>query len=180
MSFQYRALRSLVRATALALTLTLAVLAPRTAHAQTKLAIDLGADLPSASGNDDGWGAGLRLGRQWNLTLLKLVPEIGFDYHSFGGSADTTAFRFVGGGRFGIDLGVEPIVFAHAGIGHWSAADASQTSLGYDIGAALDLTILPVVSFGAHVMETGIAGSNGTSAFTWVEIGGHVSFNIGS
>jgi hypothetical protein len=180
MSFQYSAVRSLLRASAAGAALALPLLVSNVASAQPKLGIDLGADLPSKSnGNKDGLGFGLRLGHQWNLAIIKLVPEIGFDYHDFGGPADVTAFRFVGGGRFGIDLGLEPIVFAHAGLGHWSAAGTSDTNLGYDIGGALDLTILPVVSFGAHVMEAGIAGGNATDSFNWLEIGGHVAFTLG-
>jgi hypothetical protein len=152
---------------------------PRTAHAQNKLAVDLGADLPQGSGNDNGWGVGVRFGRQWNLALLKLVPEVGFSYHDMSGPADVTAWNILAGGRLGLDFGLEPIIFAHAGLGHYSAAAGSQTSLGYDIGAALDLTILPVVSFGAHVMESGIAGDNGSAALSWLEVGGHVAFTIG-
>jgi hypothetical protein len=157
----------------------LALFAPSTAHAQNKFAIDLGADFPSGKGNDNGWGAGVRFGHQWNLTLIKLIPEVGFSYHDMSGPADTKAWNILAGGRFGIDFGLEPLVFAHAGIGHYSSFDASQTSFAYDIGAALDLTILPVVSFGAHVMESGIAGGGGSDAFSWLEVGGHVAFNIG-
>jgi hypothetical protein len=180
MSFQQSAIRSLLRASVTGAALALPLLVSNVASAQPKLGIDLGADLPNKStGNKDGLGFGLRLGHQWNLAIIKLVPEIGFDYHDFGGPADVTAFRFVGGGRFGVDLGIEPIVFAHAGLGHWSAVGASDTNLGYDVGAALDLTILPIVSFGAHVMETGIAGGGNTDSFNWLEIGGHVGFTLG-
>jgi hypothetical protein len=149
------------------------------ARAQNKLAIDLGADFPSGTGNENGWGAGVRFGHQWNLTLIKLTPEVGFSYHDMSGAADTKAWNILAGGRFGIDFGLEPIIFAHAGLGHYSSVGASQTSLGYDIGGALDLTLLPVVSFGAHVMESGIAGGGGSDAFSWLEVGGHVAFTIG-
>jgi hypothetical protein len=157
----------------------LALLAPSTAHAQNKLAVDLGADFPSGSGNGNGWGVGGRFGHQWNLTLIKLIPEVGFSYHDMSGTADTKAWNVLAGGRFGIDFGLEPLVFAHAGVGHYSSVDASHTSFAYDIGGALDLTLLPVVSFGVHVMESGIAGGNGSDAFSWLEVGGHVAFNIG-
>lgn len=170
---------ALLKASAGALFLSLAVLLPRTASAQNKIAIDLGADLPQGSGNDNGWGIGGRFGRQWNLAVIKLTPEVGFSYHDLTGPADATAWNILAGGRFGIDFGLEPIVFAHAGLGHYSASFGDHTSFGYDIGAALDLTILPVVSFGAHVMESGISGGNGSDALSWLEIGGHVSFNIG-
>lgn len=169
----------LVKVSAGALLTSFAVLVPATAHAQNKLAVDVGADLPSSSGNDDGWGAGVRFGRQWNLTLIKLTPELGFSYHDLSGPADTKAWNILFGGRVGIDFGLEPLVFAHAGVGHYSSVDASQTSFAYDIGAALDLTLLPVVSFGAHVMESGIAGSSSHDPLNFLQIGGHVSVTLG-
>ena len=52
--------------------------------------------------------------------------------------------------RIGIDFGLEPSVFAHAGIGHFEITSDAHTSLGYDVGAALDPTLLPVISFGPH------------------------------
>ncbi|HTQ06709.1 MAG TPA: hypothetical protein VMI54_22790 [Polyangiaceae bacterium] len=179
MTFESSAVRSLLRASAVGVALALPLLASSTASAQPKLGIDIGADLPNNSGSKDGLGFGLRLGHQWNLAIIKIIPEIGFDYHDFGGPPDVTAFRFVGGGRVGVDLGIEPLVFAHAGIGHWSGVGASDTNLGYDVGAALDLTMLPIVSFGAHVMETGIAGGSNTDSFNWLEIGGHIGVTLG-
>jgi hypothetical protein len=168
-----------IKAGAGALLTSLAVLYPGTALAQNKLALDLGADFPSHTGNDNGWGAGIRFGRQWNLTLIKLTPEVGFSYHDLSGPADTTAWNILAGGRFGIDFGLEPLIYAHAGVGHYSSVGVSQTSFAYDIGAALDLTMLPVVTFGAHVTEAGIAGSGSNDAFNWLEVGGHVAFTIG-
>jgi len=144
------------------------------AQAQTKLAVDVGAAFPSGAVSSDGWGAGLRFGREYHLTLLTLTPELDAAYHRFGDSTD--AFRFMGGGRLGVDFGLEPSVFAHAGVGHYSAPSSSSTSLGYDVGLALDLTMLPVVSFGPHVLVAGVAG---TEPLSWVEVGGHVSFSFG-
>lgn len=168
-----------VKAAAGALVTSLALLAPSTAHAQNKLAVDVGADIPSTSGNDDGWGAGVRFGRQWNLTLVKITPELGFSYHDLSGPADTKAWNILFGGRVGIDFGLEPLIFAHAGVGHYSSVADSQTSLGYDVGAALDLTLLPVITFGAHVMESGIAGSSSHDPLNWLQVGGHVAVTLG-
>jgi hypothetical protein len=169
----------LLKASAGALCSLLAVLVPRTASAQNQIAVDLGYDLPQGHANDNGWGIGGRFGHQWNLALIKITPEVGFSYHDFSGPPDTTAWNILAGGRFGVDLGLEPLVFAHAGVGHYSSIGGDHTSFGYDIGAALDLTILPVVNFGAHVMEAGIAGSNNADALSWLEVGGHISFKIG-
>jgi hypothetical protein len=178
MRFPHRT-SALLKLGAGALCVSLGVLMPRTASAQNKIAIDLGADLPQGSHNDNGWGIGGRFGHQWNLAVIKLIPEFGFSYHDLTGSADATAWNILAGGRFGIDFGLEPLVFAHAGLGHYATSFGDHTSLAYDFGAALDLTILPVVSFGAHVMESGIAGGNDADPLSWLELGGHVSFNIG-
>ena len=36
-----------------------------------------------------------------------------------------------------------------------------------------------MIDFGPHVMFSGIAGENDRDAFSWVEVGGHVTFNFG-
>src|SRR5690349_22281387 len=120
--------------------------APRPAYAQNQLSFEAGADFPSASGSDDGYGLGMRFGHQWDLLLVTLTPEIGLRYSNFSGPADATTFSVVGGGRVGIGFVLEPSVFMHAGVGHLSGA-APHTSLAYDLGAAVDITALPVVDF---------------------------------
>jgi hypothetical protein len=169
-----RAARRGISAAALAL---LFCLSPH-AGAQTKLAVDVGAAFPSGAESSDGWGAGLRFGREYRVTLLTLTPELDVAYHNFGQS-ETEALRVLGGGRLGIDAGLEPSVFAHAGVGHYAGPSTSHTSLGYDIGLALDLTLLPVISFGPHVMFAGIAGTNTIEPLSWFEVGGHASFSFG-
>lgn len=161
-----------------ALTMTLLFCLSPHAAAQTTVAVDVGAAFPSGAESSDGWGAGLRFGRRYHVTLLSLDPELDVAYHNFG-DGKTEAFRVLGGGRLGIDAGLEPSVFAHAGVGHYGAPAGSHTSLGYDLGAALDLTMLPVISFGPHVMFAGIAGTNTIEPLSWFEVGGHVSFTFG-
>jgi hypothetical protein len=155
------------------------------AGAKGKLGIDVDAALPTdePSGVDTGWGAGLRLGHQWDLPLINLTPEFAGHYTQFGGSADLTAWSLMAGGRLGIGFILSPSVFAHAGLGHFGfnappGADSSQTSLGYDFGAALDLTALPIVDIGAHVAWNGIAGDKSIDPLNWVAIGGHLQFTI--
>jgi hypothetical protein len=155
------------------------VLCERPAAAQNKLSVDVGAAFPDGTNNGDGWGLGLRYGREWKLAILTLTPEFDFSYHNFSGPNDATTLAFMGGGRLGIDFIIEPSVFAHAGVGHVDGVGISQTSLGYDVGAALDLTVLPVIDFGPHLIFAGIAGDHSNDPFTWMEIGGHISFNFG-
>jgi hypothetical protein len=155
------------------------VVGTRPAFAGPKVAIDVGATFPAGASNHGGFGVGARFGHEYKLTLLELTPELGLAYHDFGGPADATAIAGFAGGRFGVNLGLEPLVFAHAGVGHFSSVSRSNTSLAYDVGGALDLTILPVVSFGAHAMVAGIAGTSSVNGLSWVELGGHVSFSVG-
>jgi len=158
--------------------------APRPVHAANKLGLDVEAALPSAIPNaDTGWGGGLRLGREWNLVLVKLTPEIQGNYHAFGGSSEATQFSVMGGGRVGIGLFIQPSVFAHAGVGHFeyktTRSDESRTSLGYDLGVALDITALPLLDIGAHASMNGVAGDSTAQALTWYAVGGHIAFSFG-
>lgn len=155
------------------------VLVSTPAQAQNKLSLDVGAAFPEGSGNGDGWGAGVRFGHEWDLAIISLTPELAFHYHDFSGANDPTTIAFLGGGRVAIGFVLEPSVFVHAGVGHVDGNAMSHTSLAYDFGAALDLTMLPVIDFGPHVMWSGIAGENDRDAFSWVEVGGHVTFNFG-
>jgi len=157
------------------------------ASAKGKIGIDVDAALPpdEPSGVDTGWGAGLRVGNQWDVLLLSLTPEFSGHYTKFGGNTGLAAWNVMVGGRFGIDIILKPSVFAHAGLGHfgWNAPpgiESSQTSLGYDLGAALDFTLLPVVDIGAHVAWNGVSGDSSIDTLNWVSVGGHLQFSIPS
>ncbi len=152
--------------------------------AENKLAFDGEAVLPEdKTGFDNGWAAGVRLGHNWDLWLIELTPELGGSYHSFGGSADATAFRVFGGARLGVGFILKPSVFAHAGVGHFSYTampeDISHTGMGYDVGLALDFTLLPLVDIGAHAALAGVSGNAETDGLSWVAIGGHIAFSLG-
>jgi len=152
------------------------------AAAQHKLSLDVEAAFPTHAAHDTGWGVGGRLGHAWNLSILALTPELGGSYHAFGGSPGASAFDGVVGARFGINFIVEPSVFAHLGVGHFDyatgAGDVSRTGLMYDVGGALDLTLVPVVDVGAHAAYSQIAG-DGSGDFAWVDVGAHVTFTFG-
>jgi hypothetical protein len=170
---------SLARAAAAASVLTVGLLTASPAHADAnKLSLDAGAAFPNGRGNDDGFGIGLRYGHEWDLAILSLIPELGVGYHAFGGPNDADAVTVFGGGRVAIGFVLEPSVYAHAGVGHVATNTTSFTSLAYDIGAALDLTVIPVVDFGPHVTLAGVAGNERREPFSWLEIGGHLTFNL--
>jgi hypothetical protein len=149
------------------------------ARAENKLSFDAGAAFPKGAGNDDGFGLGLRYGHEWDLAIISLVPELGVGYHAFGGRNDADVVTVFGGGRIAVGFVLEPSVYAHAGVGHVATDTTSFTSLAYDVGAALDLTAIPMVAFGPHLTLAGVAGNESRPAFSWLEIGGHLTFGFG-
>jgi hypothetical protein len=163
-----------------AVAVAIIVLQAAPAQAENKLSLDAGAAFPTGAGNDDGFGVGLRYGHEWDLAILSLVPELGLGYHAFGGPNDADAFTIYGGGRIAIGFVLEPSVYAHAGVGHVATDATSFTSLAYDVGAALDLTAIPMVAFGPHLTLSGVAGNENRRAFSWMEIGGHITFGFGA
>jgi len=152
------------------------------AQAQNQVSADVEAALPSSDGHDNGFGVGARFGHKWDLVLISLTPEIGANYHAFGGAPDAETFAVVAGGRVSIGFVLQPSAFIHAGIGHVGyetpVGDYGRTSLAYEGGLALDLTILPVVDIGAHATLAGIAGDSDEDAFSWLALGGHLTFNF--
>lgn len=153
------------------------------ADAQDQISVDVEAAWADDPQNESGFGVGLRAGHVWDIAVLELTPEFGASYHDFDGAPNASAWNIMAGGRFGIDLLIQPSIYAHAGVGHFGydlpEREVSHTSLGYDVGVALDLTLLPVVDFGAHATLAGIAGNEEVDPFSWVAIGGHITFSFG-
>jgi len=158
--------------------LCMAFLTSRPAKADhERVSLDADAVWRTGSQDDNGWGGGLRVGHSWEILVLSLTPELGLSYHDFG-TRGPTDFRGFAGGRVGIDFVLQPSVFVHAGVGHAGRTE-SQTSLAYDFGGALDLTLLPV-DVGIHALFSGIAGDETAPAFTWFGVGAHVTFKFKS
>jgi len=169
--------RNLFRRTTGTLVAGMLVVASRPAAADNRVSVDASAAFPSNEADGDGWGVGLRYGHRWGFAILNLTPELGLAYHRFGAPYEPETFGFFGGGRVGIGFIVEPSVFAHAGITYLDRV-TSHTSLGYDVGAALDLNIFPI-AFGPHLMVAGVAGDSDTDPYSWVSLGGHLTFSLG-
>jgi hypothetical protein len=165
-----------------ALALAVVVLAHAgVASAQNKLSFDAEAAFPSRAAHDTGWGVGLRAGHTWDLLLLSLTPELGGSYHAFGGGPEARTLSGVAGARVGVGFILEPSVFTHFGVGHFgydtTPGAVSHTSLTYDFGAALDLTLLPVIDLGAHIDYARILGDS-IASFSWIAIGAHITFKL--
>lgn len=153
--------------------------APSSAHAAFTLAGDIDGVAPlDRDYLDVGAGFGIRLGAQLHVPLLVITPEIGFNYASFGGSAQD--YRGIVGGRVGIGELVRGGVFAHIGFGHvsYSVADIveiSHTGVTLDAGAFLDLTLIPLLDIGVHAGYGQITGNDRIDALKWINFGAHVA-----
>lgn len=133
------------------------------------LALDL--DYATAFSNDlisDGGGFGLRIGSEYDMFLISLIPELVLDYHNFASDTPDRANITTGkiGGRIRFFKIVEPGVFAHIGIGNISGNDRySHTSGAFDWGFTLDLTILPLVDLGLHASWNRVFGGYDTGSY---------------
>lgn len=93
-----------------------------------------------------GYGVDGRLGYRLSLGPIFLQPEIQGGFVSF----DPTLFtRFGGGARVGLGGIVQPSLYAHAGYG--TANQGVSGGFRMDAGLALDIRVVPFLSFGAHV-----------------------------
>jgi hypothetical protein len=133
------------------------------------LALDFDYSSAWSSAQIEGGGGGaFRIGTQMNVPLITLIPELAFEYHTYGskppGDAQTTAGKIGGRIRF-LEI-IEPGIFAHIGIGHVGGNSLfSHTGFALDTGITLDLTIIPLVDFGLHASWNRIYGGydGGTS-----------------
>lgn len=160
-----------------ALVLASWVWAPADAQAKPSFGLDLDSNMIiDRERTEDGWGAGIRFGREWEPLLLTLNPELSVQYGRFEGLESISAYRFMGGARLGVGFIIEPSVFAHAGAGYL-AQDPHESGMGlaYDAGAALDLTAIPRIDFGVHAHYAGITAPSGTEVdAAWWALGVHV------
>jgi hypothetical protein len=158
---------------------------PGSAAADTRTVV--GVDLnfnDSVMGDDAGNGAGLDIyfGPRLDLAILTLTTEIKAGFHDFGGPLDPTIYRGMVGGSVGIGALLRPSLFAHIGAGHLRTDDRfgvdrdGRTNLTTDFGAALDVTILPLVDLGIHGSYNVLAGDDENEPFEWLQAGAHVTF----
>lgn len=110
-----------------------------------------------------GTGVTARLGRAYRLPFVQLIPEVGGSMVTVQGDQ---RFRTFAGARLSVGKIITPTVYGHLGY-HFGSA---ETSGGFspDVGVALDIRPMPVLSFGIHAQHT--FDGRGTSA-----IGGHLT-----
>ncbi len=131
-----------------------------------------------ARDTDSGGGFGLRGGEEWEVLILTLSPELSAQYSRFGGEREPSAYQLMGGTRLGIGFIIEPSVFAHAGIGYLDQElYGSGTGFAYDVGAALDLTLIPFMDIGVHAQLSGVnTPADDVRGLAWLVTGVHVEF----
>ncbi len=121
-----------------------------------------------------GGGGALRVGREFDLFLVSLTPELGGGYHAFGGNDETRLYSGFIGGRLAVGKIVEPSIFAHLGVGHTEGLD-SRTAPLMDAGLAIDFTLLPMIDFGLHAGYNVVFPHDEGSALKFVTLGAQVA-----
>jgi hypothetical protein len=155
------------------------------AAAESTLGVDVSFNDANDLSDTQGAGVDVFFGPRMNLPLFDLTTEISLGFHDFGGELDPAVYRAMAGGRLALDLLIRPSVFAHLGVGHLRLNDSfgderdGRTNLGADLGAALDLSILPAVDLGVQVSYNVVAGNDDDPSFDWMQAGAHLVFVFG-
>lgn len=172
--------RKLTAAAAM-LAMPLSVCYAASAKAEPKLGVDVNLNYPhDRDDTDSGGGVGVRIGNEWDLLLLRLTPEASATYAGFRGPSDAAAYQLMGGARLGVGFIIEPSIYAHAGGGYldWGNYD-SGVGVAYDAGAALDLTVLPLIDLGLHAALAGISSpASDSPALNWTVLGAHFAIEL--
>jgi hypothetical protein len=141
----------------------------------TRLAVDVDYADALVPNVGAGFGGSLRLGREYDLLVLSLTPELVGDLHTFSGTGDALQVGGMAGGRASIGKVIEPGVFAHIGAGHASTPGDSVTGLQLDLGLFVDLTLIPALDVGVHGAWDAITW-DGEENFDWYRLGAHLAF----
>ncbi len=146
--------------------------------AGARLAVPTG-DFSSAV--DMGYGIEGYVGYGFDMPLLHIRPELRVAYTEFdeerSGMPSVGAWRFLGGAKVALGEIVRPFVDAHLGYSIYSPSGFDdEGSITMDMGAGLDITILPVMDIGGGI------GYNlmwpGGNDIGWFDFGVWVTFNF--
>jgi hypothetical protein len=154
-------------------------------EANLMLALDLDYALPLG---DDfiKWGGGgaVRIGTEVDLVGFTVTPELTIEFIDFvalphgNANADVNVTMATGkaGCRIRFGKTVEPGLIAHIGVGHLGGDPSSaRTSVAWDLGATLDVTVLPLLNIGLQVGLNGLSGANDNGWFAYGTVGVHTA-----
>lgn len=135
---------------------------------RTHIAVDFdyAAALSSSQDIDAGTGGAVRLGRELDLLLVTLTPEIGGTYETFSGSPNSRIYGGFAGGRLGVGKIIEPSIFAHVGVAHIDGWQ-DRTAPMLDAGLALDFTLLPLIDLGVHAGINTLLATREGNGVSW-------------
>jgi hypothetical protein len=155
-------------------------MAPTPARADILVGIDVDGVEPFNSDAAFGGGFAVRLGTQLHIPLLAITPELVFSYANFGEEYGPSIYRGMIGGRVAIGEIIRFGVYGHIGIGRFDLDVEGQSPSGsdvsYDLGLALDFTVIPFLNLGVHAAYNRFGESDDRDAFEWLTTGAHVEF----
>lgn len=174
---------TMTKRTALGAALVVAAwIAPATAAAEPTVGADLDYTLPiDQSRVSSGFGLQARVGQYLEGPTLAFTPELGFGYASFSGDLGPKVYRGFGGARVAIGDILRPGLFGHAGIARLNVSppagvsNFSRTAFTYDVGAFLDLSVIPHCIVGAHFAYERVHESSRFDHFSWGAFGAHAA-----
>lgn len=145
------------------------------AAARTVIGAGLSAAVPAGTEDANGLEIDVEIGSRWEMPLLSLGTEFGGSYADF---PDLQVYRGVVGARLAFGAVLQPSIFGHLGLGRAVFADGllqreNETAFTYDVGAALDLTILPLLDIGIQAAYVSLPAPD--PAIEWVRLGVHAS-----
>ena len=150
---------------------------PRREPRALQLALDGSYGAGGSSDLDLGGGGALRVGEIFPFRWASLIPEVGVDVFGFSGVHPAKVFGGFAGGRLRIGRGLEPGVFAHAGVTgvRWRDDYAAPT---VDVGLCVDLTFIPKLLLGVQGEYKSTISSGGHAALSWYTMGLTVGVRI--
>jgi hypothetical protein len=134
---------------------------------RTHIGVDF--DYAASFGHADlsgGTGGAVRIGREFDLVLLTLIPEIGGNYETFSGAPDSRIYSGFAGGRLAVGKIIEPSIFAHVGVGHIDGWQ-DRTAPTLDAGLALDFTMIPLIDIGVHAGIATMLATQNDNGVSW-------------
>jgi hypothetical protein len=144
----------------------------RSASAGPSLGFDPDLAFPIDSPGNTGGGFVARLGYELRLPLITATPEIAFTYHGFGGDFGPNIYRGLAGIRLGFGEIIRIGPLAHVGYGHLVPPRAPNADgFTWDIGAFANLTLLPVLNIGVHVVYNSLAATDTSSTYKYLTTG---------